>query len=101
MKRTMNEEFFTYKNRPLVRSKDTIYYGRMTDPYVVMMQVKTKKTVNGEEVSDLISLQMISTDVTVTPDKMVIKRAEKLVCSRLWTWHLSGWSVWTETAQNK
>jgi len=77
MKRTMNEEFFTYKNRPLVRSKDTIYYGRMTDPYVVMMQVKTKKTVNGEEVSDLISLQMISTDVTVTPDKMVIKRAEK------------------------
>ena len=49
----------------------------MTDPYVVMMQVKTKKTVGGEEVSDLISLQMISTDVTVTPDKMVIKRAEK------------------------
>ena len=77
MKLTMNGEFFTYKNRPLVRSKDTIYYGRMTDPYVVMMQVKTKKTVNGEEVSDLISLQMISTDVTVTPDKMVIKRAEK------------------------
>ena len=73
----MNEEFFTYKNRPLVRSKDTVYYGRMTDPYVVMMQIKTKKAVNGEEVSDLISLQMISTDVTVTPDKMVIKRAEK------------------------
>ena len=73
----MNEEFFTYKKRPLVRSNDTIYYGRMTDPYVVMMQVKTKKTVGGEEVSDLISLQMISTDVTVTPDKMVIKRAEK------------------------
>lgn len=74
---SVNQEFFTYKKRPLVRSKDTLYYGHMGDPYVVMMQIKTKKTVNGTEVSDLISMQMISTDVTVTPDKMVIKRAEK------------------------
>ncbi len=72
-----NQEFFTYKKRPLVRSKDTLYYGWMGDPYVVMMQIKSKKSVNGAEVSDLISLQMISTDVTVTPDKMVIKKAEK------------------------
>lgn len=69
--------FFTYKNRPLVRSKDTIYYGRMTDPYVVMMQIKSKKPQAGLDVADLVSLQMISTDVTVPPDKMVLKRSEK------------------------
>ena len=45
--------------------------------YIHDLLTKARLTVNGEEVSDLISLQMISTDVTVTPDKMVIKRAEK------------------------
>ena len=71
------EEFFTYKQRPLVRSKDTIYYGRMTDPYVVMMHIKSTKEQDGQQVADQISLQMISTDVTVPPDKMVIRRSER------------------------
>ena len=33
----MSQEFFLYKGRPLVRLQDTIYYGRMSDPYVVML----------------------------------------------------------------
>ena len=41
----MSEAFFTYKNRPLVRNKNVVYYGRMSDPYVVMMQIhSTKRT---------------------------------------------------------
>ncbi len=39
----MPQEFFLYKGRPLVRNKDTIYYGRMSDPYVVMMQIKSHR----------------------------------------------------------
>ena len=73
----VKQEFFTYKKRPLVRNQDTIYYGRMTDPYVVMMQIKTKKPQNGMEMADRISLQMISTDLDVPPDKMVLRRSEK------------------------
>ena len=71
------QEFFTYKNRPLVRSKDTLYYGRMTDPYVIMIQIKIKKPLAGHQVPDLVSMQMISTDTSVPPDKMVLKRSEK------------------------
>ena len=36
-------EFFMYKNKPLVRCGDVLYYGNMTDPYVVRIKIKTKK----------------------------------------------------------
>ena len=35
----MKHAFFEYKNRPLVRSGDLIYYGYISDPYVAMLQV--------------------------------------------------------------
>ena len=31
--------FFTYKGRPLVRSGNTIYYGKMSDEFVIVMQI--------------------------------------------------------------
>ena len=37
------QEFPTYKGRPLVRCGDEIYYGNMEEPYVIRMQIKTKK----------------------------------------------------------
>ena len=35
--------FPSYKGRPLVRSGDTLYYGSMTEKYVVKLDVKSKK----------------------------------------------------------
>ena len=29
----------TYKGKPLVRKDNELYYGRMTDPYVLRMQI--------------------------------------------------------------
>ena len=37
---TTKNEFFSYKGFPLVRNKDTIYYGNMYDKYVIMMQIQ-------------------------------------------------------------
>lgn len=39
----MAEEFFSYKGKPLVRKGDTIYYGDMSDAYVVMRIFTTPK----------------------------------------------------------
>ena len=39
MAENKKSEFFTYKGRPLVRNKDTLYYGDMSDNYVIMMQI--------------------------------------------------------------
>ena len=69
--------FFTYKGRPLVRKGDSVYYGNMNDPYVVCMQIHSKKKDGEVEVADQISMQMISTDLSVPTDKLVLKKSEK------------------------
>jgi hypothetical protein len=73
----MSENFFTYKNRPLVRSKNVVYYGRMSDPYVVMMQINTTQKDGDMEVAGKISMQMMSTDPNVPLEKLVPRRSEK------------------------
>ncbi len=72
-----NENFFLYKNRPLVRNGKTIYYGDMNEPYVVMMQIHSEEEFKGLNISGKISLQMMSTDLTLPPDKLILKKAEK------------------------
>ena len=73
----MPQDFFLYKGRPLVRNKDTIYYGRMSDPYVVMMQIKSHKDFARLSMADEISVQMMATDLTLPPQKLIAKRADK------------------------
>lgn len=73
----MSQEFFLYKDRPLVRLQDTIYYGRMSDPYVVMLQIRSHKQVKDLKVADEISVQMMATDLTLPPQKLIAKRADR------------------------
>ena len=52
----------TYKGRPLVRCKNDIYYGSLSDPYVIFMQVLTSKEENGVQVADRIHVTLLPTD---------------------------------------
>ncbi len=71
------EEFLTYKGRPLVRCGDEIYYGNMEEPYVIRMQIKTKKEVNGVEIADKVTVQLMATDPYLSPRKQLVKSSEK------------------------
>ncbi|MDO4459818.1 MAG: hypothetical protein Q4C42_07040 [Clostridia bacterium] len=70
-------KFPTYKGRPLVRSGDKIYYGSMKGAYVAMLDIKSKKEVNGLEVADRVHVQLLATDPATPPAKMIAKRADK------------------------
>ena len=70
-------DFFTYKGRPLVRCGDEIYYGNMEEPYVIRLQIKSKKEVNGEEIADKVAIQLLATDPYLSPRKQLIKSSEK------------------------
>lgn len=72
-----NGDFLTYKGRPLVRCGDEIYYGNMEEPYVIRMQVKSKKEVNGNEVADKVTVQLMATDPYLSPRKQLVKSSEK------------------------
>ncbi len=69
--------FPMYKDKPLVRSGDTIYYGSMKDPYVIKMEIKSKKAVGDQEIADKVTIQLLSTDTSLSIRKQVVKTSEK------------------------
>ena len=91
-----------YRGYPLVRKGNEIYYGYMSEPFVVMMQIVHQQEVNGLKVADKIRVYQIATKepdpvkaITKTSDRpnlyeavdlanVWLKRAEKL--STFFTW---------------
>lgn len=69
--------FLLYKGRPLVRSGDTLYYGKMNEDYVVMLQIKSKTEKHGMTVADKVSVQVIATDPEISMKNRIIKTSEK------------------------
>ena len=68
----------TYKGKPLVRKGNEIYYGNMTDPYVLYLQVMTTKTEGGQEMADKIRVMLLSTDLTKAPQERVMRQSTKV-----------------------
>ena len=66
-----------YKNHPLRRVGNMIYYGSMADKYIVLMQVKETKKVNDMDVATRVSIQLQLTDPAVKSRDVVVKKREK------------------------
>lgn len=73
----LDKDFFCYKEKPLVRKGNTIYYGSMLDDYVVMMQIRDTKNVDGKEVSNNITVQLMRTATDIKPQDIVVKKSDK------------------------
>lgn len=73
----MANELLGYKGKPLVRSGDQIYYGCMTDPYVVMMQVLDSQEENGLRMAKKVSLHLLKTDPKLNPLESIVKKGEQ------------------------
>jgi hypothetical protein len=74
---TSAPQFPTYKGKPLVRCGDVLYYGSLTDKYVVRLEIKSKKKVKDLDVADKVSIQLMLTDQTVRNRKQIVKTSEK------------------------
>lgn len=73
----MNNNFYIYRDYPLVRSGNMLYYGFMSDPYVIMMQILTTKKIGETEVADKIRVIQMSTDLSLDPLKACVKNTER------------------------
>ena len=71
------QEFSTYKGRPLLRCGDELYYGNMSDPFVIRLQIKTKTEVGSISVADKVIIQLLATDPDLSPRKQLVKSSEK------------------------
>ncbi len=70
-------EFLMYKDKPLVRKGNTIYYGSLGDEFVLMLQILSTKSVDGIEMADRVSVQLINTDPNVRPHDRIAHKTEK------------------------
>ncbi len=61
-----NEEFLTYKGRPLVRKDEEIIYGDLNRKHHVKMMIMTEKEVSGFTVPDIIVVQLFE-DSNIMP----------------------------------
>ena len=73
----MGGEFLTYKGKPLVRNKNTIYYGDMTEKFVIKFEVLTTKKDGDMEKADKIIVNLINNDPDVPDAEKVVKKSEK------------------------
>ena len=57
---TKAKERVTYKNKPLMRSGNKIYYGNPEDRYIILFTVNSTKKVGDLDVSDKVSIELMT-----------------------------------------
>ena len=66
-----------YKNRPLMRKDNMIYYGSMADSHIVLLQILDTKKVNDVDIATRVSVQLQLTDPNARPRDRIVKKSEK------------------------
>lgn len=70
----MAENFITYKEKPLVRCKNEIYYGDMTEAFVVKLTILSENE-NGDP--DKIKIQLLKSDTSLSDKDRTVKETTK------------------------
>lgn len=91
----MSDKFQMYKGYPLVRCGKMIYYGYMSDPYVIMIQIlRTEK--NGDmDITNKVRVVQMSTDPNINPLDACVRNSER-ECGLYEALDVAG--VWLEKA---
>ena len=70
-------EGLVYRNHPLRRVDNLIYYGSMADEYIVMLQILETKKVGDADVASKVSVELQLTDPGVRARDRIVKKSEK------------------------
>ena len=73
----MAEEFITYKELPLERKGNQIYYGSMSDEFVANITITSTKKENGMDIADKLKVVLLRTAKDIDPKDMVVKTSER------------------------
>lgn len=72
----MSANFFKYKGYPLVRCGNQLYYGYMSDPYVIWIQILSTKSFEGEDIATKVRVVQMDTNEP-DPIKAFVKNSER------------------------
>ena len=90
----MNQFPLTYKGHALMRKDNIIYYGSMSDKYIVMIQILSSAPMDDLKLSGKVLVQLQFTDPEISAKDRIVKSAERV---GLWN-AVDLASVWLERA---
>ena len=68
-----DNQFLTYKGKPLVRKGKEIYYGDMTERSIVKFEILSSKKDGKHEIADKVSVQLLDSNIDLDEAKRVKK----------------------------
>ena len=71
------QSILEYKGHPLRRKDNLIYYGSMTDKYIIMLQITETKPLEDLSLAARIQVQLQYTDPDLKSRDRVVKNSEK------------------------
>ena len=92
--------FLTYKGKPLVRKGKEIYYGDMSEKYVVRFEILSSKKDGKLDIADKVSVQLLDSNTDLSMKDRIIKDSTKdnlfAALDLGFTWlerHLNDWFI--------
>lgn len=79
-----------------MRKENIIYYGSMSDKYIIMMQILETKTMKDLSVATRVAVQLQQTSPNVSQREKIVKKTEK---DGLWN-AMDIASIWLNRALN-
>ena len=70
-------EFLTYKGKPLVRKGNEIYYGDMSEKYVIKFEILSTKKEGDIEAADKVKVLLLLSDTELSYKSRIVKTSEK------------------------
>lgn len=70
-------DFLTYKDKPLVRKGNELYYGDMAEKYVVRLDILSTTKVGDIESADRVKVTLMKSDLGLNPADAIVKSSEK------------------------
>lgn len=77
MTQANKDKYMIYKGFPLVRCGNILYYGNLTDKYIIMLQILENGNIDDLEVAKKVSVELQYTDPDLKAKDRVIKKSEK------------------------
>ena len=75
-------DLLNYKDHPLMRKENIIYYGSMSDSHIIMMQILDSANNKDLSVAKRVSVQLQQTSANVRSKDRIVKKTEK---NSLWS----------------
>ena len=69
--------FLTYKDKPIVKGGKEIYYGDMSEPYVVRFNILSTKKEGDDTIPEKVSVELLKSDTQLPEKERVSKNTVK------------------------